>query len=285
MFALTFFVVIRSSLDTIIMFPLLSSVGVLICARQVNLGSDKNKGMHMSSPLHPALSRAYEILEPHFVKRVLPEDGHGLLATRASWTKLLLTLPKAAHPVASKLEERWRSPKDRSTPREKWIELKSELLSFVGGGARGGGGPSKAPKNVSSIDRTRIEMWPVETVFRQTYPRLDINVSKMQNHLLKSPFCVHPKTGRVCVPIDSNDFATFDPFAVPTLARLMRELDEYEASGGDGDAGDVVHDWQKTSLRGSFESFQKKFLAPLLSDERRALKEERERKAAVIGDF
>ncbi len=248
--------------------------------------------MNLSSPLHPALSRAHAILEPHFVRRVLPGDGHGLLATRASWTKLLLTLPKAAHPVASKLEERWRSPRGGgTTPREKWIELKSELASFASGGRGGGGGAgpaAKSSKGVSSSDRARIEMWPVETVFRHAYPRLDINVSKMQNHLLKSPFCVHPKTGRVCVPIDPRDFATFDPFAVPTLAGLMRELDEYDggaAGGGEGAGAAVAHDWQKTSLRGPFESFRRNFLVPLLNDERRAAREERERRAAVVGDF
>jgi DNA primase small subunit len=183
------------------------------------------------------------------------------------------------------LEKKWRKNPGDTTPKEKWRELKSELSAFVSGR----GGAAKAPKTLSATERVRIEMWPIETDFKHTYPRLDINVSKMQNHLLKSPFCVHPKTGRVCVPIETSNFSTFDPFSVPTLAQLMKELDQYKLSfeGDEGKEKDegIVHDWQKTSLRGPFEYFQKKFLVPLLNEERKVLKDERERRAALVGDF
>ncbi len=134
---------------------------------------------------------------------------------------------------------------------------------------------------MSASDKSKVEVWTIATVFRFTYPRLDINVSKMQNHLLKSPFCVHPKTGRVCVPIDINKADDFDPFSVPILPQLMEELDSFQETEGKV----VEFEWEKTSLKDSFGFFQNKVLAPMCSDLKRHEKDQAEQRAAIAGDF
>ena len=74
-----------------------------------------------------------------------------------------------------------------------------------------------------------------DIILLYTYPRIDAEVSKHRNHLLKAPFCVHPKTGRVCVPVDPEHIDEFDPGSVPTVGQLLRELDDLGKADGEGD--------------------------------------------------
>jgi DNA primase small subunit len=68
-----------------------------------------------------------------------------------------------------------------------------------------------------------------DVILQYTYPRIDAEVSKHRNHLLKSPFVVHPGTGRVCVPVNPAVAEEFDPETVPTVGQLLHELNGISA--------------------------------------------------------
>lgn len=115
-----------------------------------------------------------------------------------------------------------------------------------------------------------------DIVLEYTYPRLDIEVSKHLNHLLKSPFVVHPGTGRVCVPISTKKYEDFDPLGVPTVTDLLREIDEWTSPEDEEKDGKTIQDWEKTSLKPYVEYFRS-FVIALMKDETDVkVKQERE---------
>lgn len=59
----------------------------------------------------------------------------------------------------------------------------------------------------------------MDLVLTHLYPRIDINVSKGLNHLLKSPFCVHPKSKKLSIPI--IDLEKFDPEKAPKIDEMI----------------------------------------------------------------
>ncbi|KAH9391693.1 primase, DNA, polypeptide 1 (49kDa) [Tyrophagus putrescentiae] len=62
------------------------------------------------------------------------------------------------------------------------------------------------------------------------FPRLDVNVTTVPNHLLKMPFSVHPTTGQICVPINFKDIKVFDPLTSPKLKDLIDEINTIPTS-------------------------------------------------------
>ncbi|KAJ6781362.1 hypothetical protein PWT90_02774 [Aphanocladium album] len=219
-------------------------------------GAQSGKKVNVRRPLHPHLARSLEILKTHFQDDVLSVQDPWSTDERAD--KLLQLLPDRT--LNESLRRKWDAAPGR-TSTSKWADI--DAVAKTG-----------ASKN---LDARALKEAKQDIVLEYTYPRLDIEVSKKLNHLLKSPFVVHPGTGRVCVPIDtSNDdtIESFDPLGVPTVQSLLAEIDAWK--GEEGEGAPAVADWEKTSLKPYVEYFRS-FVAGIMRDERDArIKRERE---------
>ncbi|XP_078344982.1 DNA primase small subunit-like isoform X2 [Oculina patagonica] len=165
-------------------------------------GENQVKKVNLRSPYHPYIRKSLDILKAHFVDLVIEKQD--ILSCKERWDGILALIPDAAR---NELNSAW--SKTKKTSRERWDELEEKL------------------------DNSQRRETKDEIMFQYCFPRLDVNVTKGLNHLLKSPFCVHPKTGRVCVPISMKDVDTFDPFSVPTISQLCDEIDEHEKNSPD----------------------------------------------------
>jgi DNA primase small subunit len=196
------------------------------CRTEIKLGGCED--------IHPSIRKAHDIGEAYF--RDDPSgvlQGQDILRKGPHLDRILDTLaPHERSTVESYIQS-----KPDSTSRDIWLQLEKVQ-------------EARERAATSPKDKMQAKVMLKEILLQYTCPRLDANVSKQMNHLLKSPFVVHPKTGRVCVPIDVATVDTFDPAKVPTVGRLVEELNR---------TGDV----KQTSLKDYIHFFDVHFLQPL----------------------
>jgi DNA primase small subunit len=226
-------------------------------------GGDKSgKRVNLRRPLHPHIARSVRILEAYFNQTTLVDQDTFRGPEQAD--RLLSLIPDKK--LSDGLRKKWESAPDRASS-SKWNDI------------------TTLAKTVTGLDSKALKDARIDIVLEYTYPRLDAEVSKKLIHLLKSPFVVHPGTGRVCVPIDGRNADQFDPLSVPTVTELLSEIDAYDAkhpggadaiADGEGCTPDSrrLQDYEKTRLKPHVDYFRS-FIANLTKEERSSGKRER----------
>ncbi|XP_065520620.1 DNA primase small subunit-like [Lathamus discolor] len=225
-------------------------------------GVETVKKVTLSEPIHPFIRRSVAVVEKYFESYALV--GQDILGSPESWDKVLALIP-----------EEHREPLQAEFPKKRDSVQRWELLK---------GRMERTRKQAAAGKGTGcFADWEVMLQF--CFPRLDINVSKGVGHLLKSPFSVHPKTGRISVPLDLQKLDQFDPFTVPTISSLCHELDaagadEEQEDGAETEPKRRTRDYKRTSLAPYVRLFEH-----FVEDMERARRGEMLRRSDLQGDF
>lgn len=221
------------------------------CAVHCQAGDNARARSALRFPLLPFLKTAYTAtLKDYFQGKIMPQQH--FFAGAGGTETLLAQVP--FEDVATTLRAAWadESGADKGVSSlQKWNDLRDALLDSDAGKRKGERG-----------------LYCLQNItFSYLYPRLDVNVSKAQNHLLKSPFCVHPGTGNVCVAFEAADAENFSPFdrsQVPHVSKLSEQVAQYNELHGPTPG---IPAYMKCALKGSMEVLEK-FVKGVLEDER-----------------
>ncbi|XP_076840801.1 DNA primase small subunit [Brachyhypopomus gauderio] len=162
-------------------------------------GEETVRKVVLSDPIHPFIRQSLSVVERYFPKYAIQDQE--LLSSMESVDKVLSLVPEDIR------KELLASYQKEKNPQKRWEMLETCV-------------------NEKQMNCKKGGYFDKEIMLQYCYPRLDVNVSKGVNHLLKSPFSVHPKTGRVSVPIDIRNVDKFDPFEVPTISLICEELNK-----------------------------------------------------------
>lgn len=232
-------------------------------SKQLKMGK---QSLNLKRPLHPHIQRSFDILKNHFVEIIL-EDQDPWSNDEQQKELLSFIQDKTLQEELTKL---WKGKNVSS--KQKWDDISSVSKRVF-----------KHQSQLSSLNETKKDI-----IIYYLYPRLDIEVSRQLIHLLKSPFCIHPSTGNICVPFDpfsnlsedhQDDDYGFNPTHAPNLRDLQNELEIWEtrrvsdssqtlASEDDSEPNETrrLSDFEKTSLK-PYVNYFSKFVSNLLKDE------------------
>jgi len=188
--------------------------------------------------VHPSVERAVKIIKDGFQQLCLADQD---ILGNGRWNKVLDLISDTD--LKNDLEQTMQKHNSSVT---RWNELNSKVSDYV---------------NTRDWKKRKTSKAILKEIMLQfAYPRLDIAVSKGMNHLLKAPFCVHPKTGRICVPFDPLLVDKFNPEEVPTVSQLLDEIDKFTSTATEEQK--KMKDYKKTSLKVCINVFED-FLANL----------------------
>ena len=153
---------------------------------------------------HPNFRQLCRMTEQCFLLHCLPaqdEGGIGMLDDpddRAQFVSMIV-------PEQDRLHREWTDVvRVHASGAEAYLYLKHTIQRL-------------GPRRAALLARLR------DAILSRVWMKLDENVSKTRNHLLKVFFSVHPKTGRVSLPIPKSSLKTFDPRSLPTVGALYDE--------------------------------------------------------------
>ncbi|XP_059481401.1 DNA primase small subunit [Neocloeon triangulifer] len=197
--------------------------------RRISLNSER---------LDPPSSRAVDIVKTHFKEIILDEQD--VLETPKGVQYLLDLVPDDN--LRQKCEK---AMEDKCDSADKWKAFCKTVQYH-----------NQEDEKVKKgrWRRSQTTLLIEEIMLHYLYPRLDTHVTTGLNHLLKAPFCIHPKTGYVCVPFNPKQVAKFDPLAVPKINILLQELRTFDENAERGDESNV-REYRKTSMNRSVALF------------------------------
>ncbi|KCV69053.1 DNA primase, eukaryotic-type, small subunit [Fonticula alba] len=191
----------------------------------LNLASEGDDGhFRILGPRLPPTLRARAIIRRHFERVVLRDQNAFNHAKTLAFIESILSVA-LSRDVYARVRDEWNRIGTGPDSLERWAALERLV-------------PGEACDTL---------------MFAFCHPRLDVQVTRQTNHLLKSPFCVHPATGRICVALSTEELADFDPEAVPTIRSVERELNRSETADREpaDEADFTTRNIHRTSLRRS----------------------------------